>query len=199
VKTIRWRCLTWNGTVYPWEIHRLVRQWAMRSGCVVTRDTGQTTKGPDEQSRVKGRSFVTADWSWYIYIYIRGETAPSGPGPRYRGSWSDSDTPHSVGLWTSDQPDADLTTHDTYERQISILPLGIRARKPAKRAAADTSGGIRTRKPDKRAATDPHLIPHGHWNRVVAHINWYDGDLIESHYWYEALFLCATLACDILG
>jgi hypothetical protein len=41
-----------------------------------------------------------------------------------------------------------LTTHNTHNRQISMLP-----------------GGIRTRYPSKQTAADPHFKPLGHWDR----------------------------------
>ena len=42
------------------------------------------------------------------------------------------DTPPSAQtLWTIDQPDADVTTHNTYKRQTSILPAGFEPATPA--------------------------------------------------------------------
>jgi hypothetical protein len=47
-------------------------------------------------------------------------------------SRSHSDTPQSVELlWTSDQPDADLTIHITHKRQTSMLPAGFEPTIPA--------------------------------------------------------------------
>jgi hypothetical protein len=64
-------------------------------------------------------------------------------------SRSHSDTPHSVGLQTSDQPDA-----KTSISQQTTLTGDIH-----------TPRGIRTRNPSKRGAADPLLRPRGHGDR----------------------------------
>jgi len=67
-------------------------------------------------------------------------------------SWSNSDTPHSVGLlWTSDQPDTKTSTW-----KHTTVTTDIHAR-----------GAIRTRNLRKRTAADPHLRPRGHWVRQL--------------------------------
>jgi hypothetical protein len=63
-------------------------------------------------------------------------------------SLSHWDTPHSVGLWTSDQLDAETSTwHYTHKRQIR---------------APHPFSGIRTRNPNMRAAADTRLRSRGH-------------------------------------
>jgi hypothetical protein len=75
------------------------------------------------------------------------------------GSRSHSATSHSVGLlWTSDQPDADISdnTQDSQERDIHV------------------PGGIRPHNPSKRAAADQRFILRGDWDRrylLIASLN----------------------------
>ena len=67
-------------------------------------------------------------------------------------SWSHSNTLQSVGLlWTSDQPDAGISTwqHTTLTTDTHVI------------------GWIRTRNPSKRAAADPRLGPRGRWVRFL--------------------------------
>ena len=79
-------------------------------------------------------------------------TAPSGPGPNYRGlTMTLSYTHQSVGLlWTSDQPDAQTSTwqHTTLIRQPSRTPAGLQPTIPA------------SVRPQTHA-----LRPRGHWDR----------------------------------
>jgi len=59
-------------------------------------------------------------------------------------------TPHSVGLlWTSDQPDAEISTWKHTSQETNI----------------HAPGGIRTRSPSKRAAADLLLTLRDHWDR----------------------------------
>ena len=69
----------------------------------------------------------------------------------YFGTWSHSDTSHSVGLlWTSDQPDAETSTcqHTAIKRETHPYP-----------------GRIRSRNPNNHSSADLHLRPRGHWYR----------------------------------
>jgi hypothetical protein len=67
------------------------------------------------------------------HFFYHCATAPLGQGLLiFEDSWSHSDTTHSVALfWTSDQTKADLTTHKTHKRQISMPPAGFKPTIPA--------------------------------------------------------------------
>jgi len=64
-----------------------------------------------------------------IYIVFRGSTAPNRPRPPHCwGLAMTPDTPYSVGLlWTSDQPDAEISTwqHTPLTEDIFMPPAGI--------------------------------------------------------------------------
>jgi hypothetical protein len=131
VKTVRWRCLTWNGTVYPWEIHRPVRQWPMRSGlCSDPRYRPDKLRAQTSNILLKGANLLRIDR--YIYIYIRGETAPSGPGPRYRGftiTLRHTTLGKILDEWSARRrPLPDNTRHS---QQTSTLPSGFKRANPA--------------------------------------------------------------------
>ena len=66
-----------------------------------------------------------------VYIFVAKQPLV-GQGLVFEASRSHSDTPNSVGFWTSDQPEADLylTTHDAHKRQTSILPSGFEPANP---------------------------------------------------------------------
>jgi hypothetical protein len=55
--------------------------------------------------------------------------------------------------WSAHRRDLYLTTHNTHNRQTSML---LRA--------------IRTHSLSRRAAVDPRLRPHGHWDRQNVHV-----------------------------
>ena len=74
-------------------------------------------------------------------------------------SRSHSDTPHAVGLWTSDHPTQTTLPNNTQHSQQTDVRI---------------PGGIRTRLPSKRYAADPCLRSRGHWDlstRVYTSIN----------------------------
>jgi hypothetical protein len=59
------------------------------------------------------------------YFFDHGATVPVGQDLIIENSWSHSDTPHSVGLlWTSDQPDAAISTwqHTTLTTDKHLCP-----------------------------------------------------------------------------
>jgi len=60
------------------------------------------------QSPIYMTSHSTRPHLNYLFFFHYGATALLGHGlPIVEDSWSQSDTPHSVGIpWTSDQPDA---------------------------------------------------------------------------------------------
>jgi hypothetical protein len=68
-----------------------------------------------------------------VYIFV-AKQPPVGQGLVIEASRSHSGIPHSVGYWTSDEPDANLylTTHDTHKRQTSVLPSGFEPANPAR-------------------------------------------------------------------
>jgi hypothetical protein len=155
VKTVRWRCLTWNGTVYPWAILRLVRQWAVRRGlCSDPRYRPDKLRAQINNLVLKGAHLLRRiDRGVYIFV---AKQPLVGQGLVIEASRSHSDTPHSVGFWTSDQPDADLhlTTHDTHKRQTSILPSEFEpANPPSERLQILPAGFERTNPASERPQT----------------------------------------------
>jgi hypothetical protein len=91
----------------------------------------------------------------YIFkIYIFGLMVPQplvGQDLLFEFPRSYSDTQHSVGLQTSDQPDTKTSTwqHTTLTRYIYV------------------PGEVRTRNSSKREAVDPRLRSHSHWDRQI--------------------------------
>jgi hypothetical protein len=103
-------------------------------------------------------------------LFSNGPTAPTGPGPHYRGftitlrhttlGWTPLDE------WSARRRDLYLTTHNTHKRQTSMPP-----------------GGIRTRNPRKRTAADPRLRPHSHWDRLLLQYSTHNPLLTVPHYY----------------
>jgi hypothetical protein len=81
-----------------------------------------------------------------------------------RASRSHSDTPHSVVLlWTSDQPDAEVSTwqHTTLTTDTHVF------------------GGIQNHSPSKRAAADPRLRRRGHRDRRSEPVTRLNGEIFN--------------------
>jgi len=90
------------------------------------REDGRTVGGEGWQEKVHNRE----EWQKLLRMandrrilhvpteWMKGMTAPPPVGQGLlviEDSWSHSDTPHSVGLlWTSDQPDAQISTNYQY-------------------------------------------------------------------------------------
>jgi hypothetical protein len=95
----------------------------------------------------------------YICGFLRGSTALLGQCLLIvKVSRSHSDIPHSVRLLcTSDRPVAETstcTTHNSHNRQSSML-----------------LAGFKTRNSSNLAVADPLLRPRGHWDRQLWHSN----------------------------
>ena len=75
------------------------------------------------------------------FFFYHGATAPVGQGLLIiEGSWSHSDTPHSLGFhWTSDKPNAETSTwqHTTLTTYKHPCLRRDRTHNPSKRTAAD--------------------------------------------------------------
>ena len=79
-----------------------------------------------------------------------GATAPSRPGPHYRG-FMITLRHTTLGRTPLDEGPARRRDNTQHSQETDIHALG----------------GIRTRNPSKRAAADPHLRQRGHWGRLI--------------------------------
>jgi hypothetical protein len=68
---------------------------------------------------------------------------------------NDASRSHSVGLlWTSDQPDAEMSDSTQHSQEVYMPPTGFEPHNPSMREAAD-----------------PRLRPRGHWDRHAIYIH----------------------------
>ena len=91
---------------------------------------------------------VTAQFIKGLNTYLslfHGSIAPTEPRPPHYWGFTITDKPHSVGLlWTSDQPNTEISTwqHITFTRERCPWSCEFRNRNPSKRAAVYP--GLRT-------------------------------------------------------
>ena len=89
-------------------------------------------------------------WIFFFSVALRPVVRPWSPFIEV--SRSHSDTPHSVGILPSDQPDAETSLPDNTQH--------------SQETNIHAPSGLRTYNPSKSAAVDLRFRPRGHWDRL---------------------------------